>query len=163
MSRPLRLEFPGSLWHITQRGNERRPTFRTDDDRQHFLDLLAEAVRRFKWVISAYALMLNHFHLLIELTGDDTLSRGMKWLNGTYAQWFNRKYARPRHLFQGRFHGFLIDRDTYFLEVSRYVVLNPVRAGIVEYPEEYAWTSYRATAGYVDRPDWLAVDRALEH
>src|SRR4051794_2665905 len=138
MSRPLRLEFPGSLWHITQRGNERRPMFYTDDDRCHFLDLLAEAVERFKWIVTAYALMPNHYHLLLELIEDDTLSRGMKWLNGTYAQWFNRKHARVGHLVQGRFHGFLIDRETYFLEVLRYVVLNPVRAKIVRYPEEYA-------------------------
>jgi len=163
MSRPLRLEFPGSLWHVTQRGNERRPTFHTDADRVHFLDLLAEVVRRFKWIVTAHALMLNHYHLLLELADSDTLSRGMKWLNGNYAQWFNRQYGRTGHLFQGRFHGCLVDGETYFLEVLRYIVLNPVRANIVKYPDEYAWTSYRATAGLIEPPEWLAVDRIREH
>src|SRR6478609_7062657 len=116
MSRPLRLEFPGSLWHITARGNERRPTFYDDTDRAKFLDLLGETVRRFRLILTAYALMLNHYHLLVELTAQDTLSRGLHWLNGRYAQWFNRKYARVGHLFQGRFGGCLIDKETYFLE-----------------------------------------------
>ncbi|HSP32710.1 MAG TPA: transposase [Thermoanaerobaculia bacterium] len=163
MARPLRLEFPGSLWHITHRGNERRPTFHTDADRERFLEMLGETIRRFKWILTAYALMLNHYHVVVELTDADALSRGMKWLNGSYAQWFNREHERVGHLFQGRFNGFLIDKETYFLEVLRYVVLNPVRAGIVERPEEYVWTSYRATVGNVVAPEWLAIDDALVH
>src|SRR5689334_2023017 len=133
MTRPLRLEFPGSYWHITHRGNERRPTFYRDADRLYFLDLLGEAVGRFKWIVTAYALMLNHYHLLLELTDVETLSRGMKWLNGKYVSWFNRRHDRVGHLFQGRFKNFLIDKETYALEVSRYVVLNPVRAKLVEH------------------------------
>ena len=163
MSRPLRLEFPGSLWHITQRGNERRPTFYQDADRLYFLELLGEAARRFKWIVTAYALMLNHFHLVLELTQVETLSRGMKWLNGRYAQSFNRRHGRVGHLFQGRFKGFLIERETYGLEVLRYVMLNPVRAGIVDRPEDYTWTSYRATIGQTEAPSWLAVDEVLAH
>lgn len=163
MSRPLRLEFPGSLWHITHRGNERRPTFHVDRDREEFLDLLGDTVRRFKWIVTAYALMPNHYHVVVELTEADTLSRGMKWLNGKYVQWFNREHDRVGHLFQGRFGGFLIDKETYFLEVLRYVVLNPVRAKIVQRPERYAWTSYLATIEEHERPDWLAVDDVLMH
>lgn len=163
MSRPLRLEYPGSLWHITHRGNERRPTFYEDADRGRFLAFLAETIRRFKWIVSAYALMPNHYHLVVELTEADTLSRGMKWLNQTYVQWFNREHDRVGHLFQGRFSGFLIDKETYFLEVQRYVVLNPVRAKIVDRPEQYEWTSYRATIGNIQAPKWLAVDEVLAH
>jgi len=161
MSRPLRLEFPGSLWHITHRGNERRPIYRDDNDCVRFLELVAETVRRFKWIVSSYALMPNHYHLVVELTEADTLSRGMQWLNSEYARWFNWRYDRVGHLFQGRFGGFLIDKETYFLEVLRYVVLNPVRANIVARPDDYRWTSYRAMTADVDAPDWLAVDDVL--
>lgn len=160
MSRPLRLEFPTSLWHITHRGNERRLIFYEDADRLRFLELLADAVRRFQWIVSAYALMPNHYHLVVEVTEDNTLSRGMKWLNGKYVQWFNRRHARVGHLFQGRFNGVLVDKETYFLEVLRYVVLNPVRAKMAARPEECTWTSYRATTGCV-RSDWLAADVVL--
>jgi len=161
MTRPLRLEFAGSFWHITVRGNERREIFRDVNDCARLLDLLAEAVRRFDWVPYAYALMPNHYHLALELTRP-TLSRGMQWLNGRYAQMFNTRYGRVGHLFQGRFHSFLIEKESYFLEVLRYVVLNPVRAKIVARPEHSQWTSYRATAGLSATPQWLAVDRVLE-
>ena len=161
MSRPLRLEFPGSYWHITHRGNERRPTFYNDADRVRFLDLLGEAVERFKWIVTAYALMLNHFHLLLELCATETLSRGMQWLDGKYVGWFNRQHDRVGHLYQGRFKSILIDQETYALEVSRYVVLNPVRASLVARPDDCIWTSYPATAGQIDAPEWLAVDDVL--
>lgn len=160
MARPLRLEYPGSLFHITVRGNEKRPTFIDDRDRHRFLDLLGEAVRRFDWVITAYVLMSNHYHFVVELT-DNTLSRGMKWLNGAYSQWFNHVHDRVGHLFQGRFKSFLIDKETYFREVLRYVILNPVRAEMVARPENYEWSSYRATIGQVAAPSWLDVDAAL--
>ena len=160
MTRPLRLQFPGAFIHVTSRGNERRPTFLDDRDRQKFLELLGETVRTFDWIVIAYVLMSNHYHLLIELCGE-TLSDGVKWLNGEYVKWFNRVHERVGHLFQGRFHSPVIDGETYFEEVLRYVVLNPVRAKMVAHPAEYEWSSYRATAGLCDAPEWLAVDNAL--
>lgn len=161
MARPLRIDYPGSIWHITSRGNEQRLTFVDDVDRNFFLEILGRTVQRFGWNLFAYVLMSNHYHLLLE-RAQATLSESMHWLNGTYAQWFNRRHRRTGHLFQGRFGGFLIDKDAYFQEVLRYVVLNPVRAGMVGHPIEYLWSSYRATAGQSDAPQWLAVRRALD-
>lgn len=160
MSRPLRLEFPGSFWHITSRGNARQDIVRDEADRQHFLKLLGDAVDRFQWIVYAYALMTNHFHLVIELT-EETLSTGLHWLKGTYAQFFNQRHERVGHVFQGRFGAILVDRESYFFEVIRYVVLNPVRAGMVERPEDGEWTSFPATIGHCDPPPWLAVSRVL--
>jgi putative transposase len=163
MSRPLRLQFPGALFHVTSRGNERRDIFRGDVDRVRFLELLAKAVERFRWILYAYVLMSNHFHLLFELTEEATLSSGMRWLNGRYAEAFNARHDRVGHLVQGPFDSRLIERETYFLEVARYVVLNPVRAGMVEQPEDYVWSSYRATIGESPLPGWLASDELLLH
>jgi putative transposase len=154
MARPLRIEFPGALYHVTSRGNEQRAIFRNDRDRKAFLGFLAIAALRYGWSITAWVLMTNHYHLVIQ-TPKANLSRGMHWLNGTYAGWFNHQHGRSGHLFQGRFKSFLIEKETYFAEVLRYVVLNPVRAGMVERPEDYRWSSYRATAGLEAAPAWL--------
>jgi putative transposase len=156
MARPLRIEFPGALYHVTSRGNERRPIFRANRDRETFLRFLAIATRRFGWSVTAWVLMNNHFHLVIQ-TPEPNLSKGMHWLNGTYAGWFNRQYGRSGHLFEGRFKALLVDKESYFRNVLRYVVRNPVRAGVVERPEDYRWSSYRVTAGLEDAPDWLDV------
>lgn len=161
MARPLRLEYPGSLWHITQRGNEQRDIYFDDLDRRRMLTLLEKAVNRFGWLLFTYTLMTNHYHLLVELTREKTLSRGMHWLDGTYVQYFNRRHQRVGHLFQGRFGSQLVEKETYLLTVLRYIVLNPVRAGMVASPEDYPWSSYRATAGLEPAPPWLAVDRVL--
>jgi putative transposase len=160
MARPLRIEFAGALYHVTSRGNERRSIFRRDHDRRTFLTFLGQVAKRFHWSVTAYVLMNNHFHLVIQ-TAEPNLSRGMQWLNGTYAAWFNHRHQRVGHLFQGRFHAFLVEKEAYFAELLRYVVLNPVRAGIVARPEEYAWSSYRATAGLAAAPEWLDVPAAL--
>jgi putative transposase len=160
MSRPLRLEFPGSLHHVTSRGNARQNIFLNDADREFFLHLLGISVNRFSWILTAYVLMSNHFHLVIELT-DETLSRGMQWLNSQYARTFNRRHRRVGHLVQGRPDVRVIEKETYGLEVLRYVILNPVRAGMMALPEDYLWSSYRAVLGMTDAPDWLAVDDAL--
>ena len=161
MARPLRVEYPDALYHVTARGNERRPIFRNVHDRQTFLQLLGQAAVRFGWSVTAYVLMTNHFHLVIQ-TPEPNLSRGMHWLNGTYAAWFNHQHNRAGHLFQGRFHSVLIDKEAYFAEVLRYVVLNPVRAKLVARPEGYRWSSYRATAGLEPAPEWLDVVAALQ-
>ncbi len=160
MSRPLRLEYPGSLWHVTVRGNCRQDIFYDDTDRNFFLGLLGTCVTRFDWILYAYVLMSNHFHLVIQLTSE-TLSRGMQWLDFRSAQAMNRRHQRVGHLYQGRFNASLIEKETYFLEVLRYVVLNPVRAGMVTRPEDYAWSSHRAVLGTVEPPEWLAVDDVL--
>ena len=160
MSRPLRLEYPGALFHVTARGNARQDIFRDDRDRHFFLELLGKAVTRFAWILPAYALMPNHFHLVIQLTSE-TLSKGMQWLNGTYPQGFNRRHGRVGHLFQGRFNASLVEKESYFLEVVRYVVLNQVRAHMTTRPEDYKWSSYRASIGLAPAPQWLAVDDLL--
>src|SRR5215213_10044013 len=108
MARPLRIEFPGALYHVTSRGNERRRIFRSDRDRKQFVEFLGRAAKRFGWSITAWVLMTNHFHIVIR-TPQPNLSRGMQWLNGSYADWFNRRYERSGHLFAGRFKAFLID------------------------------------------------------
>lgn len=161
MARPLRLEFAGALYHLTSRGNERRNIFRSDRDRKMFLTFLGIAAKRFDWSVTAWVLMSNHFHLVIQ-THEPNLSRGMHWLNGNYAGWFNRKHRRCGHLFQGRFKAFLIDKESYFADVLRYVVLNPVRAKMVERPELYKWSSYRATAGLDVAAGWFDLDAALQ-
>lgn len=160
MARPLRIEFPGAVYHVTSRGNERRSIFRSDTDRKAFLRFLATATRRFGWSVTAWVLMSNHIHLVIQ-TPEPNLSRGMQWLNGSYAAWFNHRHDRSGHLFQGRFKAFLIEKESYFAEVLRYVVLNPIRAGIVQQLETYRWSSYRATVGLDEAPDWLDINAAL--
>jgi putative transposase len=160
MARALRTEFPNAVHHVTSRGNERRPIFVDDVDREMFLELLGRGVTRFGWSLTAYVLMTNHFHLVVQ-TPEPNLSRGMHWLNTAYVVWFNRRHERSGHLFGGRFKAFLIEKETYFTTILRYVVLNPVRANMVARPEEYRWSSYRATAGLQDAPDWLDTVTAL--
>ena len=149
MARPLRVQFPGATYHVTSRGNERRPIFRDDRDREKFLELLNEVVERFQWSLYAYVLMSNHFHLFC-MTPHSDLARGMHRLNQRYAQYFNRRYQRAGHLFQGSYKSPVIDQASYFLEVARYVVLNPVKAGMRKTAAGYQWSSYRATAGIIE-------------
>jgi len=143
------------------RGVERRPIFRDVNDRHRFLALLANAVTTFHWRLYAFVLMTNHFHLLIE-TVDPTLSRGMKRICGDYADAFNWRHSRVGHLFQGRFKSHLVDSETYLLEVARYIVLNPVRAKLIDRLDDYEWSSYPATAGLANPPAWLACGGVLE-
>ena len=126
MARPLRLEFPHALYHVTARGNAQQDVYLDDDDRELFLCVLAEVIDRFRWICHAYCLMGNHYHLLIE-TPDANLSLGMRQLNGVYTQRFNRHHNRAGHLFQGRFKAILVERYSYLLELARYIVLNPLR------------------------------------
>jgi putative transposase len=156
MARAMRIEYPGAVYHVTSRGNNRSDIFLNDNDRLRFLEFLGEVAQRFGWIVTAYTLMTNHFHLVIE-TPTPTLSRGMQWLNAMYAAWFNREHKRTGHLMGDRFHAFLVEKESYYLELLRYVVLNPVRAKMVERPEQYRWSSYRATAGYEAAPEWLRI------
>jgi putative transposase len=146
MARPLRIEYPGAVYHVTSRGNEKKPVFRDDQDRTNFLNTIQHVIKRYHWICHAYCLMDNHYHLLIE-TPDGNLALGMRQLNGVYTQLFNKRHARVGHLFQGRYKAILIQKDTHLLEVCRYVVLNPVRAKMVQAPEQWSWSSYQATAG----------------
>lgn len=160
MARPLRLEFAGAVYHVTNRGDRREAIFFDDEDRNVFLRLLGREVEQQRWRLYAYCLMGNHYHLLVE-TPEPNLSRGMRRLNGVYTQTFNRRHGLVGHLFQGRYKGIVVDRDSYLLELCRYVVLNPVRAGLVETPDSWAWSSYCATAGAAPAPAWLAVEEVL--
>lgn len=160
MARPLRIEFAGALYHLTSRGDRREAIFEDDADREAFLGVLAEVVERYHWICHAFCLMTNHYHLVVE-TMDGNLSQGMRQLNGVYTQASNRRHSRLGHLFQGRFKGILVDKDAYLLELSRYVVLNPVRARMVGLPEQWPWSSYRALLGEAPVPSWLAVDGLL--
>jgi putative transposase len=162
MARPLRIEYDGALYHVTSRGNERKAIFKDDSDRPLFLTTLAQVIERFHWLCHAYCLMKNHYHLVIE-TPDGNLSKGMRQLNGVYTQAFNRRHRRVGHLFQGRFKGILVQKESHFLEVCRYVVLNPVRAKSVSRPGEWVWSSYRATAGLTARPKALTIEEILGH
>ncbi|MGE5347104.1 MAG: REP-associated tyrosine transposase [Acidithiobacillales bacterium] len=160
MSRPLRLEFPGAVWHVTARGNERRDVFRDDADRELFLSILGRTVELFRWKLHAWVLMRNHYHLLVE-TPEPTLSRGMRQLGGLYTQAFNRRHRREGHLFQGRFKSILVGKESYLLELARYLVLNPVRGGAATSARAWRWSSYRATAGLALAPPWLETKWTL--
>lgn len=160
MARPLRLEYPGAVYHVTARGNARQVIFQDDGDREAFLGILGKVIERYNWLCHAYCLMGNHYHLLIE-TLDANLSAGMRQINGLYTQTFNRRHGRVGHVLQGRFKAILVDKDSYLLELCRYIVLNPVRAQMVKQPKNYPWSSYRATAGLSSVPAFLTRDWLL--
>jgi putative transposase len=157
MARPLRLEFPGAVYHLTSRGNARQRIFFTDKDREVFLKTLSHVISRFSWICHAYCLMGNHYHILIE-TPKANLSLGMRQLNGVYTQSFNRRHRRVGHLFQGRFKAILIEKDSYLLELCRYIVLNPLRVKRNGEVGAWKWSSYRPTAGLTSVPEFLTVD-----
>ena len=156
MSRPLRIEFPGAVYHVTSRGDRREPIYRDDVDRQCHLDVLAAALARFDADALAYCLMGNHFHLVVQ-THSGQLSRLMRHLNGVYTQAFNRRHGLTGHLFQGRFKAVLVDRDSYLVALCRYVERNPVAAGLVRRPADWRWSSCRAHLGLEPAPPWLAA------
>lgn len=160
MARQLRLEFEGALYHVTARGNEQREIFLDDTDRVSFVSLLGKEIQQQGWLCYAYCLMGNHYHLLLE-TPEPNLSRGMRRLNGVYTQKFNWRHQRRGHLFQGRYKSILVEKENYLLELCRYVVLNPVRAGMVADEGRWVWSSYRATAGLDLAPEWLQVSGVL--
>ena len=160
MARPLRLEYAGALYHVTSRGDRREDIYLDDDDRVAWLEVLGLVCHRFNWVVHGYCQMSNHYHLLVE-TVDGNLSRGMRQLNGTYTQRFNRSHGLGGHLFQGRYKAILVQKEAYLLELSRYIVLNPLRAGMVELPEQWPWSSHGAMTGLRACPDWIDQDWLL--
>jgi len=145
---------------VTSRGDRREQIFEGDGDRETFLAVLESVVDRFKWLCHGYCLMGNHYHLLLE-TPVPNLSRGMRQLNGVYTQRFNRRHDRIGHVYQGRYKGTVIEKENHLLEVCRYTVLNPVRAGIVDRPEHWRWSSYRPTAGLSKPPEFLSIHWVL--
>jgi putative transposase len=187
MARPIRIERAGGWYHITARGNERRPIYRDHRDRQHFCELLGEMVPRFHLRLHCFVLMENHYHLLLELR-EPNLSQAVQWLNVSYSVWFNRRHERSGHLFQGRFKSVTVSREEWALALSRYVHLNPVRvgklglskseqqrirAGPSQAPDagrvterigalrRYRWSSYRAYIGLGKNPAWLECGELL--
>ncbi|WP_298273064.1 transposase [Geobacter sp.] len=160
MARPLRIEYPGAYYHVTSRGNEQKDIFKSRKDREKFLSYLESATERYGAVIHAFCLMSNHYHLLLE-TPAGNLSQIMRHINGAYTTYFNVKRKRAGHLFQGRYKAILVEADEYAAELSRYIHLNPVRAGIVTQPEEYRWSSHRSFIGHGAMPSWLKTDFIL--
>lgn len=160
MGRPLRIEFAGAIYHVTSRGDRQEAIFRNDGDRYAWQQILASVCARFHWKIHAFCQMDNHYHLMVE-TLAGTLSRGMRQLNGEYTRRFNFRHATVGHVFQGRYKAILVQRQTYLMELSRYVVLNPVRAGMVTTPETWPWSSYRMTCSEAQAPEWLETDWLL--
>jgi putative transposase len=160
MARPLRICIAGGVYHAIARGNERAPIYRDDADRFAFLRMLARVVDRFGWVCHAYCLMGNHYHLVVE-TPRPNLPTGMQQLNGPYARWFNERHDRCGHVFQARYRSILVQKGSHLLALCRYVVLNPVRAGLCRGPGSYHWSSYRATAGDAPPEPFLTTDWIL--
>jgi putative transposase len=183
VARSLRIDFPGAWHHVTGRGNERRIIFRSDADRRHWLELVAQLPKRFGVLIHGYVLMPNHYHLIVE-SGDIALRVVMQWLNVSYTVWFNRRHGRVGHLFQGRYKAVLVEAGQWGLQLSRYVHLNPVRvkrlglgkadqgarrvglapaanaeevARRLRVLQEFAWSSYRTYCGLERAPQWLQV------
>lgn len=160
MARSLRIEYPGALYHITSRGDGQENIFLSDDDRALFIILLSELCARCNWICYAFCLMSNHYHLLIE-TPQGNLSKGMQLLNGIYTQKFNKSHNRVGHVFQGRYKGILVEKDCYLLELSRYIILNPVRANMVETAADWNWSSYNNTISQPSRLPWLSTELIL--
>ena len=162
MSRPLRVQYSGAVYHVTSRGNARQPVFWDDTDRALFLNVASRVISRYHWLCHAYCLMDNHYHLLIE-TLQPNLSIGMRQLNGLYTQAFNRRHSRVGHLFQGRYKAILVEKQAHLLELCRYVVLNPLRVKAQPPVEHWKWSSYHATAGLAPVPEFLTVEWILRH
>lgn len=160
MARSLRIEFPGACYHVMARGNEQRAIYRDELDMNEFLRLTGISASRHGFQIHAYVLMPNHYHFLLESTSGQ-LSRGMHSVNGLYSQYFNDRHQRVGHLFQGRFKALLIDKNNYWMAVSRYIHQNPASAGFVKFPWDYPWSSCKNYLGLAPPPQWLKLARTL--
>ena len=160
MARPLRIELSGGLYHVTSRGDRREDIYFSDADHEAWLDLLGQVCKRFIWCCHAYCQMTNHYHVVVE-TPEGNLAQGMRQLNGVYTQYVNRTHGRFGHVFQGRYKSILVEKDSYLLELARYVVLNPLRAGMIKEIGDWPWSSYPAMIGVVPAPVWLQTDWLL--
>lgn len=161
VARPLRIEYPGAFYHVTTRGNEKKDIFKSRRDREKFLSYLESATERYGAVIHAYCLMSNHYHLIVE-TPLGNLSQIMKHINSSYTTYYNVKRKRAGHLLQGRYKAIVVEADAYAMELSRYLHLNPVRAGMVKKPEDYPWMSYRYYTADT-APHWLTTSFILNY
>jgi putative transposase len=159
--REPRPQFPNATYHVTARGVRKSPIFTNARERARFLAAFEETLTRFAWRCFAYCLMGNHYHLVVQ-TPNGNVSLGMHRLNSGYARWFNRVHGHQGHLFEDRFHAQLVERDSHLLEACRYVVLNPVRAGLVPGPADWAWSSYRATVEVIGESNLIASAQLLE-
>jgi len=157
MARPLRIEFPGAIYHVMSRGTGRQTVFRDEGDYQRLCDGLAVVVSRSGWDLLSFVLMPNHFHLLVR-TPQPNLSRGMQYLTSGYANWCGRRHRRPGPTFQGRFKCDLIENESYFWTVSRYIHLNPVRGKrpLAVHPRDWPWSSYSGYDRRRRRVEWVA-------
>lgn len=160
MPRRPRIEIEGAIYHLTARGDRRQIIYRDDLDRQAWLRLLGEVCARYQWRVHAFCQMGNHYHLVAE-TALPNVSSGMRHLNGLYTQRFNARHGGSGHVFQGRFHAEIVHRQLHLLELTRYVVLNPVRAGLVATPGGWPWSSYPMTCQAATAPPWLDTDWVL--
>jgi len=161
MSRPPRIEVAGGIYHVVSRGNERGEIFGDAGDRQRFLEVLERVCERTGWEALCYCLMNNHYHLLVR-TPSTNLQRGMRDLNGVYAQWFNRRHARTGHLFEGRYKAVLVQSDAHLLSTVRYILRNPARAGVGHRAGDWTWTSMAETSGS-RRARFIAIDALLSY
>ncbi len=160
MARPVRMDYPDTFYHVLSRGNERRKIFRDPQDYSRFIDTIKRMVERFHVEVHAYVLMSNHYHLLIR-TRHANLSKTIQWLGLTYSIWFNRRYKRSGHLFQGRFKSFVIENDRYFTAMCLYIHRNPLRARMVESLLDYPWSSYPVYVKASKKASWLTTSLVL--
>ncbi len=160
MARPLRIELAGGLYHITSRGDRRENIYFSEADRLAWLDIFGQVCSRFNWVCHAWCQMTNHYHVVVE-TAEGNLAQGMRQLNGVYTQTINRSHRRVGHVFQGRYKAIFVEKDRHLLELARYVVLNPLRAGMVREVGAWPWSSYHAMLGTEAAPPWLQTDWIL--
>ena len=160
MTRPLRIEFVGALYHVTSRGDRREAIYLDAFDREAWLSILGQVCDRFNFVVHSFCQMSNHYHMVVE-TVEGNLARGMRQLNGSYTQYFNRRHRLVGHLFQGRYKAILVQKENYLLELARYVVLNPLRANMVASLDEWEWSSHSYVLGRRCPPTWLEIDWLL--
>jgi REP element-mobilizing transposase RayT len=161
MPRGPRPQCPGLTYHVFARGIRACPIYADDIDRHNYLLLLRRVVLARDWVCHAYCQMTNHYHLLVR-TPEPNIAAGMQDLNSRYAEYFNRRHGYCGHLFQARYGSVVIKSDEHFLVEFRYVVRNPVRAGMCRRPDDWPWSSYRFTIGRAQKPDFLAVEPVLD-